>query len=109
MFRRALDMATQALLPNDDAERPNRETRHKLHLRLDWLFEHGKLPEHLQDLASVVRIDGNDGAHRGTLGEETAEDLVDFTERLLTQIYTEPMRVRLAKQRADERKAARRK
>ena len=68
------------------------------------MFETGRLPAGLRDLASVVKNDGNDGSHRGTVDEETAEDLVEFTERLLTQLYTEPAKVENAKQRrADQR------
>ena len=103
MFRLALDIATQALLPSGDAG-PDRETRRNLHPRLAWLFQHGKLPKDLEDLASVVKNDGNDAVHRGTVDEETALDLVDFTELLLAQIYTRPERVKIAQKRSAERK-----
>ena len=102
MFRLVVEMSTEELLP--DAE-PSKGTR-MLSPRLDWLFKNGKLPKGLKDLASVVAIDGNDGAHRGTVDQETAEDLVNFTERLLTQMYTEPEKIELAKKRATERTAA---
>ena len=74
-----------------------------LGLRLAWLFENEKLPTGLKDLASVVKDDGNDGAHRGTVDQETAEDLVEFTELLLTQLYTQPHKVQIAKQRSTDR------
>ena len=103
MFRLVVDMATEELLP--DAE-PAKGTR-MLRPRLNWLFENERLPKGLKDLAAVVAVDGNDGAHRGTVDEETAEDLVNFTERLLTQMYTEPEKIEIAKKRSAERKAAR--
>ena len=103
MFRLAVDIATRDLLPSDDAA-PDAQTRRFLARRLKWLFENGKLPERLKDLASVVKDDGNDGAHSGTVDAETAEDLVEFTERLLTQMYTEPARIDIAKKRSAERK-----
>ena len=103
MFRLVLDIATRGLLPSDDAA-PDKRTRYLLAPRLEWLFENEKLPEGLRDLASVVKDDGNDGAHQGTVDAETAEDLVDFTERLLTQIYTEPAKIKIAKERSAERK-----
>ena len=75
--------------------------------RLAWLFENGKLPDSLRELSSVVKDEGNTGAHDGTLDEAAAEDLIDFTERLLTQLYTEPERLRLAQERRAQRKASR--
>ena len=104
MFRLAVDIATEDLLPSDKAEPPDERTRRILGPRLEWLFENKKLPEVLKDLASVVKDDGNDGAHRGTVDKETAEDLVDFTERLLTLMYTEPARIEAAKKRSAERR-----
>ena len=51
-----------------------------------------------------MRNDGNAGAHDGTLDKETAEDLVEFAERLLTQNYTEPAKIETAVKRSAERK-----
>ena len=48
------------------------------------------LPEPLRDLSLVVKDEGNAGAHDGTLDAADADDLIDFTERLLTRLYTEP-------------------
>ena len=104
MFRLALDLATVGQLPSDDAERPNAKTCRDLGLRLPWLFENGKLPTRLKELADVVKDDGNDAAHRGTVDQETGEALVEFTERLLTELYTEPAKIKIAKERRAQRK-----
>lgn len=104
MFRMCVDLATQPLLPQGEAEGLNAKTRRDLGLRLPWLFRNGLLPEGLAELASCIKEDGNDGAHAGTLREEDAEDLLDFTRALLERRYTEPERLRLAKERRDQRR-----
>jgi hypothetical protein len=104
MFRVCLDNATRDLLPAEDPPGMNRKARYDLGLRLPWLFDNGMLPADLRGLASCVHQDGNDGAHRGNLTKQDAEDLLDFTIALLTRLYTEPTRVKLM----EERRAARR-
>ena len=96
MFRLCLDLATKKLASSSKA---------KLNLspRLTWLFDNGKLPDSLKELSSVVKDDGNDAAHDGTLDEAAAEDLLIFTERLLTQLYTEPKKIAIAQQRRQNR------
>jgi len=103
MFRLCIDLATKSMLP-EEGEGLNNSVRRNLGLRLPWLFNNGILPESLKDLSTCIKDDGNDGAHEGTLGEEEAEDILDFTYVLLERIYTEPKRIELAK----ERRAARR-
>jgi hypothetical protein len=78
----------------------NAKTRRDLGLRLPWLFENGRLPVELAELARCVREDGNDGAHQGTLTEPDAADLLDFTMAFLQRVYTEPKRIELAARRA---------
>lgn len=78
-------------------------TRRFLALRLKWLFDNKLLPEPLRDLASAVKDDGNDGAHDGSLTQEDAENLADFTIALLERLYTEPQRLKLAKERREAR------
>lgn len=107
MFRLALDIATRGLLPSDDAEGLNKRARLFLAPRLDWLFENAKLPERLKRLASVVKDDGNDGVHDGTIDEETADDLINFAEALLTEIYTMPKNIEMAEARRKKRKPER--
>jgi hypothetical protein len=105
MFRLCVDLATRSLLPAGDADGLNARVRRELGLRLPWMFEHSLLPEALRDLSACIREDGNDGAHQGTLTKEDAGDLLDFTISLLERLYTEPERLRLAKERRDKRRA----
>ncbi len=104
MFRLCIDLVTRNILPEDDVDGLNHRTRRDLGLRLPWLFENGFLPEALKELSTCVREDGNDGAHQGTLTKEDAADLLDFTNLLLERIYTEPERLKLAKERRDQRR-----
>lgn len=103
MFRLCLDFATKALMPQDNVDGLNSKIRGSLGLRLNWLFDTGRLPEALHELATCVKDDGNDGAHDGTLTEVDAEDLQEFTFELLERLYTEPKRLELAKARRDAR------
>jgi hypothetical protein len=105
MFRLCVDLVTRSILPKEETEGLNAKIRRDLGLRLPWLFENGRLPEALKELSSCIKEDGNDGAHAGTLKESDAEDLLDFTTALLERIYTEPERLRLAKERRDARRA----
>ncbi len=104
MFRTCIDLATRPLLPTEETQGLNSKTRRDLGLRLPWLFQAGLLPTGLQELSDCVREDGNDGAHQGTLVEEDAEDLLDFTTAILERLYTEPQRIELAKARREERR-----
>lgn len=105
MFRSVIDLATKSLLPAADNPEPSRGIRRSLGLRLKWLFENHLLPIELQDLAEAVQQDGNDGAHDGTLTKTDALDLQDFTQQLLTRLYTVPGRVQAAKERREARRA----
>lgn len=104
MFRLCIDLVTRALLPEEETEGLNKRTRRNLGLRLPWLFDNGLLPETLRELSTCVREDGNDAAHAGTLTKQDAEDLLDFTTVLLERIYSEPERLRLAKERRLKRR-----
>ena len=108
MFRLCVDIVTRPLLPPEDAsDGPNRKQRRDLGLRLPWLFEKKLLPMDLFQLSQCVRDDGNDGAHAGTLGNEDAEDLLDFTTALLERLVSEPERIKRAEQRRTERRRPR--
>jgi hypothetical protein len=105
MFRLCLDLATRDKLPAATTENtPNNKTRRDLGLRLPWLFDTGVLPEDLRDLSHAVKEDGNDGAHAGTMTAEDVDNLLDFTVSLLERMYTQPFRIRLAKERRDARR-----
>lgn len=103
MFRLCVDLATKSLLPEAD-EGLNSKTRKNLGLRLPWLLDHHLLPEALRELSSCIKDDGNDGAHEGSLKKEDAEDLLDFMTALLERLYTEPERLRIAKERREQRR-----
>ena len=106
MFRLSLDLATKDLLPGEGVKDCDYSTRRFLARRLKWLFDNKKLPEALRELSSVVKDEGDTGAHDGTIDEATAEDLIDFAERLLTQLYTEPEKLKLAQERRAQRTKA---
>ncbi len=105
MFRLCVDLTTRSMLPAEDVEGLTKRIRRDLGLRLPWLFENNLLPRELEGLSSCIREDGNDGAHAGTLEKADAEDLLDFTERLLDRIYSEPERLRLAAERRVSRRS----
>lgn len=107
MFRLCLDLATREKLPPVTAgaeAAPNYKTRRDLGLRLPWLFDNNVLPEDLRDLSHAVKEDGNDGAHAGTMTAEDVDDLLDFTTALLERMYTEPTRLKLARERREARR-----
>ena len=104
MFRLCIDHATRSLLPDEDIKGLTAHIRRTLGLRLIWLFENSVLPEGLKELSSCIKEDGNDGAHAGSLKKVDAEDIEDFTFALLERLYTEPERLRLAKERRTERR-----
>jgi hypothetical protein len=104
MFRLCVDLATTPLLPEEDVDGLNKKIRRDLGLRLPWLFDTKRLPESLRDLSHCIKEDGNDGAHRGTLTTEDAQDLLDFTVALLERMYTEPKRIEAAKARREARR-----
>ena len=106
MFRLCVDLTTKSMLPVDDTAGLNVRVRRDLGLRIPWLFENGLLPEALKDLSTCIKEDGNDGAHAGNLSGEDAADLLDFSCALLERIYTEPERLRLAKERREVRRSS---
>ena len=99
MFRLCLDFATKSMMPADDVDGLTKRIRGSLGFRLVWLFDTGRLPESLRELAVCVKDDGNDGAHDGTLTKVDAEDLHEFAYVLLERLYTEPKRLEIAKDR----------
>jgi len=107
MFRLCVDLVTKPLLPEPTQKEPVSPTwrqRRDLGLRLQWLFDNNILDGSLRELAKCIREDGNDGAHAGSLTEGEAEDLLDFTERLLDRVVVEPLRLIEAQARRDKRR-----
>lgn len=104
MFRLCVDLASRSRLPVEDVEGLNRKVRRDLGLRLPWLFDTSRLPSDLREISTCIKEDGNDGAHQGTLTETEALDLLDFSVMLLERIYTEPEKLRIAKERREARR-----
>jgi hypothetical protein len=104
MFRLAINLATQPLLPADPVPGLTRRKRRDLGPRVEWLMQNGRISKDLYDLSECIREDGNDGAHDGTLKKEDAADLLDFTVALFERMYMEPERLRLAKERREQRR-----
>jgi hypothetical protein len=110
MFRKVLDAATRSIAPKPDStEEPrpaNWKTYKDLRLRLDWLFSQNLLSRGLKDLSSCIHEDGNDAAHDLTgISEAEAQDLGDFSERVLEILYTLPGQIEENRRRRDERRA----
>ncbi|QCO20117.1 DUF4145 domain-containing protein [Acinetobacter cumulans] len=111
MFRLCLDLVTKDLLnkfleENQTSEHQlNKDQRNKLANRIDFLIEKQKIPKRLEELAHCIRHDGNDSAHDGNTGENEALDCLDFTEALLTEIYTVPEQIKESSRRRLERRA----
>ncbi|MBL0919372.1 MAG: DUF4145 domain-containing protein [Hydrogenophaga sp.] len=105
MFRLALDLATEPLLPAEGDSDPPQKVRRDLGLRLRWLFDKGRLPADLRALSDCVREDGNDGAHRGNVTAEDAADIQDFCFELLDRLFSEPARLVAAEARRVARRS----
>jgi hypothetical protein len=105
MFRLCLDMTTNSLLPENDVNGLNSKIKRSLGLRLAWLLDNKYIPEAMRELSHCIKEDGNDAAHEGTLSIDDAEDILDFTYILLERTYTEPERLRLAKERRTQRRS----
>ena len=108
MFRLCVDLVTKPLLPDSsqtDVPQPSKYQRFNLKARVEWLLEHHKLPAELADIIDNLREDGNDGAHAGTLGSDDVDDVADFANLLLQRLYTNPARLRKARERREQRRA----
>ncbi|MDO9369589.1 MAG: DUF4145 domain-containing protein [Sphingopyxis sp.] len=105
MFRLTVDLATKGLIPDENDETgPTVAQRRTIFGRTQWLIHQGIISKDLEDLASCIREDGNDGVHDGTLGVDEAQDNLDFSDALLRRLFTEPARITIAKDRRDLRR-----
>lgn len=108
MFRLALDLATKEkveAIPAEDPQ-PNSEAKKALAKRVEWLFEQRLLPVNLKSLAKALRENANDGAHDGNLTMQDANDLYDFAEALMLEIYTRPGQIDAINQRRATRRGS---
>ena len=100
MFRLCIDLTTKDLISREDGDNSiNQDVRKNLSKRLKWLLDNNKIPKKLESLSETIRLDGNDGAHDGTLQQDDAYDLMEFTSILLEGIYTLPENIKIAEQR----------
>ncbi len=105
MFRQCVDLTTKEMLPEQGEKGFRKNKPGHLGPRITWLFDNKKLNERLKDLANCIKDDGNDGAHDGTLEEDDAEGLLDFTVMLLEEIYTTPAKIKQKEERKESRRA----
>ncbi len=105
MFRLCLDLTTKDMISKEKPEVLSKDVKNKLAPRIDWLFKEKKLPEDLKDIANIIRQDGNDGAHDGTLEEYDALNLLEFTVELLEDIYKKKKKKEIANKRTQDRRA----
>lgn len=111
MFRLCLDLVSKNLLEKwicenpSNVNQPNKDQKEKLYNRINFLISENVIPKRLKELAHCIRLDGNDSAHDGTTGEHEALDCLDFTEALLTEIYTLTEQINEANRRRLERRS----
>ncbi|EKT2103887.1 TPA: DUF4145 domain-containing protein [Stenotrophomonas maltophilia] len=103
MFRLCVDFVATDLVNANRDKQPDARTKRSLGLLLQWLYDENRISPELHELSACIKDDGNDGAHRGTLSQADADDLLDFTIELLESHYTRKARL----QGAAERRAAR--
>lgn len=85
MARRAVQATAVALGASD---------RRKLVDQIAWLGSEGRITKSLQDVAEVVRLGGNDGAHpSGSVTSEEAHELLSFMDNLLHYTYGIPAKL----------------
>lgn len=105
MFRLCLDKTTKDLLNKNKNLNPTVDNSKTIHKRLIWIFQNKLLHSNLEELSKCIKDDGNDAAHDGNIGKVEANDLFDFTYEFLEQVYTQPERVRIAKERREQRRS----
>lgn len=90
MFRRVLERATIAIA--DDTDRMREKS---LYGRIELLAAKGRLTSDMQELAHVIRLEGNDAAHEDEqFGEARTKQLAEFAELFLIYAFTLPERVK---------------
>ena len=96
MFRKILDRATKEL--DQSLAELN------LFKRIETLVERRDLTPAMRDLATIIRLDGNEANHDEDPDEATAHQLQGFTELFLTYAFTLPKRVEQHKEKAGQSK-----
>ncbi|VTQ77931.1 Uncharacterised protein [Bordetella bronchiseptica] len=87
MFRRSLEIALKQFSPDIEAW--------KLEKRIDKLASLHLITQDMKDWAHEIRLVGNEALHEEDVpSKKEAEDLMMFSEMLLTYLYTLPAKVR---------------
>ena len=92
MLRTVLELAVSDLMPGTGGRK-----KPLIH-SIDALAGQSVLTPDMQNLAHLVRLDGNKAAHGEGADESTAKELHEFTELFLIYMYTLPARI---KERSD--------
>ncbi|MFU6377864.1 DUF4145 domain-containing protein [Metapseudomonas otitidis] len=98
LCRKALDIATKALMPG---------TNDALNARINKLKTDQVITAEMADWAHIIRLEGNESAHSDDEStKEEAQELVDFTETFLLYAFTLPAMVRIKRGNAGHPQAA---
>ncbi len=97
MFRKVLQRATTAIAG------PEMTLSHNLLARIDMLAERHLMTPAMREWAHVIRLDGNEAAHKEdrVFTEQQATQMRDFTELLLIYAFTLPARVQAHREQTE--------
>lgn len=98
MLRLCLETVIKDLL------KTNEEQERKLFDGIKTLSEKNIISKKIYNFAEEIRSDGNYAAHKGEMSLENLEDLFDFTIALLEDVYTQPKKLELSRERRAQRK-----
>lgn len=97
--RKSLDLATKELAKTI----PNSEKITKLTKRIHLLKDNGIITQDIFDWSLIIRDDGDEATHSDTeFNKESAEELINFTEMLLTYTFTLPKMVEVKRAKSDQ-------
>ena len=97
MFRKVLQRATTAIAG------PKMTLSYNLLARIDMLAERHLMTPAMREWAHVIRLDGNEAAHKEdqVFTEQQATQMRDFTELLLIYAFTLPARVQAHREQTE--------
>lgn len=97
MLRTCLDLTTKQLLPEyNDKEK-------SLFKRIEILSNQGLIRPRLKQIASEIRIDGNNATHDGYANQESLKAIFRFTIFLLRELFTDPIEMETNEERRNQR------
>ncbi|MDI2090907.1 DUF4145 domain-containing protein [Commensalibacter oyaizuii] len=98
MLRLCLETVTKNLLVKEEDRQQN------LYNRIELLFDTQHITKKLRDFANEIRLEGNIAVHEGTIDQNNLQDLFDFIIALLEELYTQPRKLELAREKRNQRK-----